>query len=181
MADHDYVQGGIRPKYTITKTDGTPLEPDARYFVLRYDGDHDPCAHAAIRAYARAVQPINTQLADELVAELAQYSVDTTPPAIPVPYRTFCAKCHGKELKVSYCSRETQQHAWPTDACRIIAEEHLHTQCTRCGHAWAMRCADSPQITPPAAHAPSVWTSAPNILPSWTSSCSVPQEPTHDK
>ena len=29
---------GLYQKYTITKTDGTPIAPHAKYFVLRYDG-----------------------------------------------------------------------------------------------------------------------------------------------
>ena len=28
-------------KYVIMKIDGTPIDPDARYFVLRYDNDED--------------------------------------------------------------------------------------------------------------------------------------------
>ena len=40
-------------KYIIQKSDGTPVDPNAQYFVLR--PDKDPLARKAIRAYARGL------------------------------------------------------------------------------------------------------------------------------
>lgn len=37
-------------KFEIAKTDGTPVDPDAQYFVLRIDTD--PAARVALLAYA---------------------------------------------------------------------------------------------------------------------------------
>ena len=55
---------GLHRKYIVTKTDGSPTDPDADYFVLRIDTD----AHArhAARTYARSVQACNPQLADDI-------------------------------------------------------------------------------------------------------------------
>ena len=53
MADHDYLKGGWKRKYTITKADGSPVDPMAIYFVLRLD--EDPCARRALAVYADAV------------------------------------------------------------------------------------------------------------------------------
>ena len=64
-----YKQGGFqRAKYVITKTSGAPIDPEARYFVLRYDAD--PHARAALKFYAWSVRVDNPQLADDLRDEL---------------------------------------------------------------------------------------------------------------
>jgi hypothetical protein len=43
----------LHNKYRIEKTDGTPVDPNAQYFVLR--PDKDPLARKAIRTYARGL------------------------------------------------------------------------------------------------------------------------------
>lgn len=46
---------GFHKKYNITKVDGTPVDPDAIYLVLRLDGKDGPriqSARAGARAYA---------------------------------------------------------------------------------------------------------------------------------
>ena len=43
--------GGLFKKYHITKTDGSEIDPDAIYFVLRLDTDM--AARAAILQYAK--------------------------------------------------------------------------------------------------------------------------------
>ena len=42
---------GLYDKYIITKTDGSPVDPHAQYFVLRIDTD--PCARLALDHYAQ--------------------------------------------------------------------------------------------------------------------------------
>jgi hypothetical protein len=41
---------GLYNKYVISKSDGSPIDPNAVYFVLRVD--KDPAARAAMRIYA---------------------------------------------------------------------------------------------------------------------------------
>ncbi len=50
--------------YTVEKSDGSPVEPDAMYFVLRIDTDFH--ARVALRAYARSVRASDPDLANEL-------------------------------------------------------------------------------------------------------------------
>jgi NTP pyrophosphatase (non-canonical NTP hydrolase) len=62
-----YLDGGLDDgRYVVTKRNGDPIDPAARYFVLRYD--KDPHALAAVFTYARSVREDNPTLADELVA-----------------------------------------------------------------------------------------------------------------
>lgn len=56
---------GLFKKYQVTKGDGTPLDPQARVFVLRLDSD--PFARAAARQYAADVRRRNPILARELI------------------------------------------------------------------------------------------------------------------
>jgi len=53
VSDHDYLNGGWKRKYHLTKADGSPVDPQAIYFVLRLD--EDPCARRALAVYADAV------------------------------------------------------------------------------------------------------------------------------
>ena len=54
---------GFHCRYNVTKTDGTPSDPNAMYFVLRLDGNGkderhiNACRSAAI-AYAKAVMDV---------------------------------------------------------------------------------------------------------------------------
>ncbi len=64
MPDQDYKRGGWRPPYIIHKADGSDVDPEAIYFVLRLDAD--PHARAAAFAYALSVQDDNLQLACDL-------------------------------------------------------------------------------------------------------------------
>ncbi len=60
-----YMRGGFRPrKYIVTKADGSLVDSQAIYFVLRLD--EDPHAIAATRAYAESVQGDNPDLARDL-------------------------------------------------------------------------------------------------------------------
>jgi hypothetical protein len=55
---------GVYGKYILGKADGSSVDPDACYFVLRLDTDK--AARAAMRVYAKACG--NTNLADDINA-----------------------------------------------------------------------------------------------------------------
>lgn len=61
---------GIYGKYRIEKTDGTPLDPKASYFVLRLDTDG--AAREAMRTYAQEIRRRNPILAREIEALLKE-------------------------------------------------------------------------------------------------------------
>lgn len=69
---------GIYGKYIINKADGSDIDQDAKYFVLRYD--QDPVAWFALRSYA--LNTDNEQLRKDLLAELRQYRNDKTDDAM---------------------------------------------------------------------------------------------------
>ena len=58
-------------KYNISKADGSDMDKDAWYFVLRVDEDKN--AQHAAREYAHSVGPENPTLADELLDKIATY------------------------------------------------------------------------------------------------------------
>lgn len=57
-------RAGFFGKYIIAKADGTPVNREADYFVLRLDTDK--WARHAARAYARCIRQENPELADDL-------------------------------------------------------------------------------------------------------------------
>ena len=57
---------GLYEKYVIQKASGEPLEPGARYFVLRYDNDEDAC----LAAMMWAARKQNWELYEELRSKL---------------------------------------------------------------------------------------------------------------
>ena len=52
-------------KYKIEKTDGTPVDPEAFYFVLRFDTD--AFARAAGWFYAQSIRKSDPQFANKLL------------------------------------------------------------------------------------------------------------------
>ncbi|MCE5185042.1 MAG: hypothetical protein LLF76_02830 [Planctomycetaceae bacterium] len=66
-----YKNGGLRHKYIIQKVDGSRIDPNADYFVLRLDTD--PHARKAFRAYAESVQADNQQFAGDILHHLEQH------------------------------------------------------------------------------------------------------------
>ena len=65
-----YLVGGWKEKYQIKKVDGSPVDPEAMYFVLRLD--KDPCARIAMAAYAEAVGNVgNREFANDIRSKLA--------------------------------------------------------------------------------------------------------------
>lgn len=67
---------GLHQKYMIHKADGSPVDPEADYFVLRLD--KDPHARKAALQYALSVRKDNRQLHDDIVAKLESYKDTTT-------------------------------------------------------------------------------------------------------
>jgi len=57
---------GIYGKYIIQKADGSEIEPEATYFVLRLDTDY--AARKAMGQYARSVRKENSKLATDIEA-----------------------------------------------------------------------------------------------------------------
>lgn len=53
-------------KYEIEKTDGTPVDPEAMYFVLRVDTD--PAARTALATYIKCIQASDPEFAASLKA-----------------------------------------------------------------------------------------------------------------
>lgn len=61
---------GIFDKYKVEKRDGTPIDPKARYFVLRVDTDRH--ARAALMMYAESCQDENPQLFQDIATLLTE-------------------------------------------------------------------------------------------------------------
>lgn len=58
-------------KYIIEKVDGTPIDPQAEYFVLRID--KDPAARIAAMAYAEAIRETAPQLSIDIIQKCNLY------------------------------------------------------------------------------------------------------------
>ena len=64
-------QKGLYGKYVVQKADGSPIDPDAIYFVLRLDTD--PAARFAMIAYADFVKRANPTLATQIHEQLRKF------------------------------------------------------------------------------------------------------------
>jgi hypothetical protein len=58
------IKRGLYEKYRVSKVDGSPVDPGAKYFVLRLDTDR--AARIAAIAYCEAILSENPRLASEL-------------------------------------------------------------------------------------------------------------------
>ena len=56
---------GLYKKYIIQKSDGSKIDPDAKYFVLRVDTDKH--AKKALLAYVNSVKEENPKLARDMI------------------------------------------------------------------------------------------------------------------
>lgn len=63
---------GLHKKYIIQKTDGTPIDSKADYFVLRLDTDS--AAREAMLKYADAIRSDNKQLAEDIENKVWGYA-----------------------------------------------------------------------------------------------------------
>jgi hypothetical protein len=61
--------GGFEPRFVVERTDGQPIDPSRRYFVLDYSGA-DEGALIALAAYAQWINHVNPQLAEDIWAAL---------------------------------------------------------------------------------------------------------------
>lgn len=65
--------GGFEARFQVTRLDGKPIRPEARYIVLDYSGA-DRHAVKALQAYADSIAPENPQMATDLLAALSNPS-----------------------------------------------------------------------------------------------------------
>ena len=65
-------QQGLYGKFIISKADGSPIDPKAKYIVLRYDADSKDFgpSSAAIRKYAELISTTNLEFATGLIKEM---------------------------------------------------------------------------------------------------------------
>jgi hypothetical protein len=66
---------GLINKYNITKADGSEVDPNARYFILRYDPNqkdniHGDACRKALRVYAEEIAEYMPRLSFDLLSEL---------------------------------------------------------------------------------------------------------------
>ena len=59
----------FRQKFHISRKDGTPLPPDAEFFVLRLDNGADDACHARVAAdyYAQGIQEGDSVLSKQVL------------------------------------------------------------------------------------------------------------------
>lgn len=57
--------GGFTERFCVTRLDGKPTRPEARYIVLDYSGA-DPHAIKALQVYADSVESENSAFADDI-------------------------------------------------------------------------------------------------------------------
>jgi hypothetical protein len=59
-------EGGFTERFKVSRSDGKPIDPSRRYFVIDFGGSDPHHAPAAMNAYADSIQRENPQLADDL-------------------------------------------------------------------------------------------------------------------
>ena len=65
----------LHQKYSVVKTDGSPVDPRAQYFVLRIDTDY--AAQIAMLTYADAIEGENKKFADQIRSWVAAYEISS--------------------------------------------------------------------------------------------------------
>lgn len=66
-------QQGLFGKFILKKADGSPIHPDAKYIVLRYDASNNKdgaASRKAIIVYARAISKSDPEFAADLLEEM---------------------------------------------------------------------------------------------------------------
>jgi hypothetical protein len=81
---------GLHLRYIVTKASGEPVDPRARYFVLRFDRHGDDPAHVAacrkaLRVYAAEIFPHLPRLSLELYAAIDAQEMPPRTPLSVIP------------------------------------------------------------------------------------------------
>lgn len=67
----NYLETGLIDKYVISKKNGKPLDPTAKYFVLRLDDGGEPnhvsACRKAVLAYANEIKDFLPKLSNDLI------------------------------------------------------------------------------------------------------------------
>jgi len=63
------MKDGIRMKYILHKADGSPVDSEACYFVLKLNGDkpHHQASRTAMRVYAECIEEDLPELANDIM------------------------------------------------------------------------------------------------------------------
>ena len=70
---------GLYGKYIVSKTDGKPVALGAEFIVLRIDdGQYVDACRDGVRAFARAVAPLNKTLAADIWIRLQELELTNT-------------------------------------------------------------------------------------------------------
>ena len=72
---------GLFQRYNISRTDGTEINPNAEYFILRLDGhskdkSHVTACRLAVLAYADAIAPTKPKMAQDIYERYNAHPVD---------------------------------------------------------------------------------------------------------
>lgn len=65
-----FTQGGFEDRFCVSRRDGQPINPKARYLILDYSG-RDPHAILALKAYAKSIRPENERMAEDILNAIA--------------------------------------------------------------------------------------------------------------
>lgn len=78
---------GLKQKYIIQKVDGSPVEPLARYFVLRYDEPYNwgSACRDTLRAFADRIEFFLPELAKDLRSEMLRYELPNDAACVVMP------------------------------------------------------------------------------------------------
>jgi hypothetical protein len=89
MKNPELKEKGLLPLYVVKKSDNSPTDPDARYFVLRHDAggsdeDHISASRAALSVYAEKIKNHLPKLSEDLVNILVAYRQIPPPDSLRV-------------------------------------------------------------------------------------------------
>lgn len=73
LKDTEHLQHkGLYGKFLLQKTNGSPIDPEAKYIVLRYDANSKDgnLTRAVLIKYASLIRSFNPQFADDLLKQI---------------------------------------------------------------------------------------------------------------
>lgn len=125
---------GLYNKYVVHKADGSPVDPSARYLVLRLDaGEYVTACRAAAAVFARRVSFRNPQLAADLETVLAGYKSPfrrpdsgsaTIAPGWSLSEKPICPVCGRKTRAVALHTGDVWLLFWDCE-CADLDETDL--------------------------------------------------------